>query len=199
MPVIKRYSNRKLYDTQSKRYITLEGIADLIRDGQQVQVLDHETGDDITTLIQAQTIFELERRLKGRLPGSAFTNLIRAGGDRLTHLREAFTPADWKRRIDDEIGRRVQTLVDRGQVAEQDGLTLLDNLLAAGEPDPLARMTEEDLRKALTERGVPERADLIRLEGRVQELAAELNQLAEHRPHHPSRKPGRRVHRTRRN
>ena len=68
MPVIKRYSNRKLYNTQAKRYITLEGIADLIRQGGDVHVVDHETGDDITALIQAQTILELERKLKGGLP-----------------------------------------------------------------------------------------------------------------------------------
>jgi polyhydroxyalkanoate synthesis repressor PhaR len=182
MPVIKRYSNRKLYDTQAKRYVTLEGIADLIRRGEEVEVVDHETGDDITALIQAQTIFELERKLKGGLPGSVLTNLIRASSDTLTHLRDAITPADWKDRIDAEIERRVQSLVERGVLSEMDGLTLFDNLIAAGEPDPLEGVSEGDLKRALQDRGIPTTAELGLLQRRVQALAADLNQLADHHP-----------------
>jgi polyhydroxyalkanoate synthesis repressor PhaR len=196
MPVIKRYSNRKLYNTQAKRYITLEGIADLIRQGEEVQVVDHETGDDITALIQAQTIFELERKLKGGLPGSVLTNLIRASSDTLTHLREAITPADWKARIDAEIERRVQSLVERGVLSELEGLTLFDNLLAVGEPDPLAGVSQEELQRALLDRGVPTRVELERLQHHVQALAAELDQLANHHPprrRHRSLRPPRKA------
>ena len=50
MLVIKRYPNRKLYDTTAKQYITLEGIAARIRDGEEVQIVDHATGEDLTTL-----------------------------------------------------------------------------------------------------------------------------------------------------
>jgi polyhydroxyalkanoate synthesis repressor PhaR len=199
MPVIKRYSNRKLYDTQAKRYVTLEGIAELIRRGQEVQVVDHETGADITALIQAQTIFELERKLKGGLPGSVLTSLIRASSDTLSQLRGALTPTDWQARIDAEIERRVRSLVERGLLAEMEGTTLLGNMLAAGEPDPLAEVTEQDLRRALQDRGVPTRVELERLRVQVQALAADLDRLAEHHsplprrnPQHRSRKPIRR-------
>ena len=50
MPVIKRYPNRKLYDTEAKRYITLDGIAELIREGAEVQVVDHTTDEDLTAV-----------------------------------------------------------------------------------------------------------------------------------------------------
>ena len=66
--VIKRYSNRKLYDTAAKRYVTLDGIAELIRQGAEVRVIDHATGDDMTAQIQAQIIFEEEKRGGGLLP-----------------------------------------------------------------------------------------------------------------------------------
>ena len=68
MPLIKRYANRKLYDTESKRYITLDGIAEMIRQQQDVKVVDHETGEDITALTQAQIIFEQERKLRSGIP-----------------------------------------------------------------------------------------------------------------------------------
>lgn len=187
MPLIKRYSNRKLYNTDAKRYVTLEGIAELIRHGEEVHVVDHESGDDITPLIQAETIFELERKLKGGLPRSVLTHLIRAGSGTLNQLREVLTPADLKARVDSEIERRIRTLVERGQVAEQEGLELLDNLLSAGDIDQSAGMTDEELTLALQERGIPTREELAVLQLRVQALAAELDQLSNH--HVPRRRP----------
>ena len=83
MPIIKRYPNRKLYNTASKRYITLEGIAKLIRRGQEVQVVDHVTGDDLTALTLSQVIFEQEKKRGDFLPRSVLTGLIQAGGETL--------------------------------------------------------------------------------------------------------------------
>ena len=60
--IIKRYPNRKLYDTEAKQYITLEGIASVIRSGQEVQVIDHVTWEDLTALTLSQIILEQEKR-----------------------------------------------------------------------------------------------------------------------------------------
>jgi polyhydroxyalkanoate synthesis repressor PhaR len=89
MPVIKRYPNRKLYDTEAKQYITLEGIGALIREGKEVRVVDHTSGEDLTTLTLAQVILELERKRTGFLPQGVLTGLIRAGGDALGSLRRS--------------------------------------------------------------------------------------------------------------
>ena len=80
MPVIKRYPNRKLYDTEAKGYITLEQIGELIRDGQDIQVVDHATGEDLTALTLTQVILEQERKRSGSLPQTVLTGLIQAGG-----------------------------------------------------------------------------------------------------------------------
>ena len=48
MPMIKRYPNRKLYDTEAKRYVTLEQITHMIEAGHEVQVIDNESGEDLT-------------------------------------------------------------------------------------------------------------------------------------------------------
>ncbi len=80
MSVIKRYPNRKLYNTSSKQYITLEGIADMIRNGEEVQILDHNTGEDLTALTLTQIIFEQEKKQGGFLPRSVLTGLVQAGG-----------------------------------------------------------------------------------------------------------------------
>lgn len=60
--LIKKYANRKLYDTRTSRYITLEGISDLLRDGAEIQVVDRESGRDITAVTLSQIVTTEERR-----------------------------------------------------------------------------------------------------------------------------------------
>jgi polyhydroxyalkanoate synthesis repressor PhaR len=63
--LIKRYANRKLYDARTSKYITLEGIRDLVRAGHNVSVIDNDTGEDITRVTFAQIIYEDEKRKDG--------------------------------------------------------------------------------------------------------------------------------------
>jgi polyhydroxyalkanoate synthesis repressor PhaR len=89
MSIIKRYPNRKLYDTGTKRYVTLDHITQMIHEGQEVQVVDYETGEDLTNLTLSQIIFEQEKKGSGLLPRSLLTNLVRAGGDTFDQVRRA--------------------------------------------------------------------------------------------------------------
>src|SRR3972149_5961245 len=74
--LIKRYSNRKLYDTNRKKYINLEGIAELIRAGDEVKIVDHLSGDDLTGLTLSLVIFELERKNPGVVSTKILTEII---------------------------------------------------------------------------------------------------------------------------
>ena len=78
MPLIKRYSNRKLYDTAAKRYVSLRDVAQMIGDGDEVQVIDFDSGNDMTALVLSQIIFEQEKCQGGSLPRSVLTGLVRA-------------------------------------------------------------------------------------------------------------------------
>jgi uncharacterized ubiquitin-like protein YukD len=60
--LIKKYANRKLYDTRTSRYITLEGIAELVRDGHEIKVVDRETSQDLTQVILSQIVLSEEKR-----------------------------------------------------------------------------------------------------------------------------------------
>ncbi len=60
--IIKKYANRKLYDTRTSSYITLEGIADLVRDGHEIKVMDRETGHDLTQVTLSQIVLSEEKR-----------------------------------------------------------------------------------------------------------------------------------------
>ena len=60
--IIKRYQNRKLYDTHQSCYVTLEEIAQIIREGHEIQVIDNKTKNDITYTTQIQLLFDQERK-----------------------------------------------------------------------------------------------------------------------------------------
>lgn len=77
--VIKRYSNRKLYDPQESRYVTLDELAEMIRTGHEISVVDASTGDDLTSVILAQILLEKERQHQTTLPTGFMHQLIQHG------------------------------------------------------------------------------------------------------------------------
>src|SRR2546423_15690975 len=77
--VIKRYSNRKLYDTQESRYVTLEEIEEMIRAGREITVVDAASGEDLTSVTLTQIILENERNHRANLPSAFLHQLIKHG------------------------------------------------------------------------------------------------------------------------
>jgi len=77
--VIKRYSNRKLYDTQESRYVTLEEIEEMIRGGREISVVDAASGEDLTSVTLTQIILENERNHRANLPSAFLHQLIKHG------------------------------------------------------------------------------------------------------------------------
>ena len=77
--VIKRYSNRKLYDTQESRYVTLEEIEEMIRAGREISVVDATSGEDLTSVTLTQIILENERNRRANLPSAFLHQLIKHG------------------------------------------------------------------------------------------------------------------------
>ena len=79
--IIKRYANRKLYDTEHSRYVTLDQISEMIRHGDDVKIVDNKTKEDLTTVTLAQIIFEEEKKQRSFLPLGAMRNIIQSGGE----------------------------------------------------------------------------------------------------------------------
>lgn len=93
--IIKKYENRRLYDTAASRYVNLEDVARLVREGADVQVIDARTGEDLTRVILTQIIVEDAKGRDSGLPLDLLRQLVQAS-DRATHdflswyLRTAF-------------------------------------------------------------------------------------------------------------
>ncbi|MDT8872696.1 polyhydroxyalkanoate synthesis repressor PhaR [Komagataeibacter rhaeticus] len=80
--IIKKYANRRLYDTEVSAYITLENLMDMVKQDRAFVILDARTGDDITRGVLAQVMLEEETRGRAMLPVAFLRQLIRCYGDR---------------------------------------------------------------------------------------------------------------------
>lgn len=87
--VIKKYANRRLYNTGSSSYVTLEHLSEMVRSGVDFVVLDAKSGEDITRSVLAQIIFDQESRGQNLLPATFLRSLIRFYGDSM----QSFLPS----------------------------------------------------------------------------------------------------------
>lgn len=74
--IIKKYANRRLYDTSTSSYVTLDHLSDLVREGRDFEVRDAKTGEDLTRQVLTQIIFEQETKGQGALPLNFLRQLI---------------------------------------------------------------------------------------------------------------------------
>jgi polyhydroxyalkanoate synthesis repressor PhaR len=145
--LIKKYANRKLYDTQTSRYITLEGIANLVRDGHEIHVVDRRTGQDLTQVILSQLVLSAEKRGPARLVDAGADAIHDRGQALLDYVRKTLNmPGD----LVNHVERR------RGD---------------------LEAMVDEAIERALRRLRMPSRHDIDRLNERIDQLSAELKNL----------------------
>ncbi len=171
MQVIKKYANRKLYHTNCKRYITLDGIARLVQEDTAIRVVDNETGEDITAVILAQIVLQSRGR-NGVLPTTVLTSLIQMGGDALASLRQAlFASLGGQDLIENEIGRRIDRLIDKGAFSADEGMRLRRLLLRqdlSDMPIDAAQFTGIE---------IPSRNDVVMLHSQIDALSEIVDQL----------------------
>jgi polyhydroxyalkanoate synthesis repressor PhaR len=114
--VIKRYTNRKLYDTVESRYVTLDEIAEMIKGGAEVKIIDNRTKDDLTSVTLAQIIFEEEKKTS-KMSLKTLLGLIRHGGEVAQQLVDG-AGGDLRGRVDavrQAAEQRVQSFLARSQ------------------------------------------------------------------------------------
>lgn len=88
--IIKKYANRRLYDTSTSSYVTLDHLSDLVRRGTDFEVRDAKSGDDLTRQVLTQIIFEKENKGEGALPVNFLRKLIGFYGGRSQTLLPAW-------------------------------------------------------------------------------------------------------------
>jgi len=129
--IIKRYQNRKLYDTSDSCYVTLEDISEMIKAGEEVQILDNTTKEDLTSVTLAQIIFEEQKRKTNVLPLGTFRQIIQGGGEALRELVTSGAKEFGKVRefVDDKVIPAVNSISELPAV--KDELASLSRRLSA--------------------------------------------------------------------
>ena len=150
--LIKKYANRKLYDTRTSRYITLEGIAELVRDGHEIKVVDRDNGTDLTQVILSQIVLHEEKRGPARL--------VDAGGEAIHDRGQALL---------DYVRKTLNVPGDlRNQVERRRG--------------DLEGMADDAIERTLRRLRIPSRSDIDDINERLDKLSAQLKKLGVEEP-----------------
>jgi len=142
--LIKKYANRKLYDTRTSSYITLDQIAQLVRDGHEIKVVDRDNGGDLTQVTLSQIVLSEEKRGPSRIVGAGGEMLHDRGQALLDYVRKTLNvSADLRT----EVGRR---------------------------REGLETMADDAIERALQRLRIPTRRDIDRINDRLDRLTAQL-------------------------
>jgi len=182
MPVtIKRYPNRKLYNTQTKRYLTLDEIGGIVAGGEDITVVEHPSGENITLRILSQVIFEQSKRTPANMQQGILAGLIRTRADAVSTFQrflKGYT-AD-KVGLDREVRHRIEELVQRGRLSEELAEEIIAELILIDfnwyvNPSGFDGHVGNLLDKAV----IPTRNDYQRLIDQVDELGRKLEELSQ--------------------
>jgi polyhydroxyalkanoate synthesis repressor PhaR len=190
--VIKRYTNRKLYDTVESRYVTLDEIAQMIKGGAEVKIIDNRSKEDLTSVTLAQIIFEEEKK-RSQMPLGVLREIIRHGGEavagfyqekvgsRLTAgLEDVKTKTETLRENIEQRVRGVTQLLRREGEGGPIPTGAVKDVLAAGQAavEDLRAKVEESVKQALEAFGSNAlAADIERLRGKIDALEKKIDQL----------------------
>lgn len=192
---IKRYSNRKLYDMQESKYITLQDVGTMIQQGIELVIIDNKTKEDITSVTMAQIVYEQQKSDKGRLPLGALKEIVLSGGEKLgrkiatplTSLRDEVHSLreEAERRVTtlrEQAERRVMGILNESRDKTDEAKTLVAEVSAATHTalDDWAKALEERIRNAVGVAGVAHGEAGKLLEERLSSMESRLETI-EHR------------------
>lgn len=168
---IKRYSNRKLYDTRESRYVTLLQIAEMVRAGEDVQIIDNASKEDKTDVTLALIISEELKTRPRAIPLATLRALIRnRGGKLLTQLRESpigrLMPKEDGTESEGDFAEETETAEEDPQVSKEHAGGLRSTL------EQWQQTIEERIRTV-----VPHFTTIQELQGEVRELNKRIEEL----------------------
>jgi polyhydroxyalkanoate synthesis repressor PhaR len=174
--IIKKYQNRKLYDTKDSCYITLDQIAALIKKGEDVQVVDNRTKSDVTSIILTQILVDQEKSNKSILPLTMLRDIIQRGQGSLFDFiqRYVLLGVDSEQDKQSEAERYIDRLVVRGELTKTEGKSLLKEVLDSPE------RTRNDLEQYVGERvtsALREMTNLNDIEKSISSLVTKLDTI----------------------
>ncbi|WP_372365676.1 polyhydroxyalkanoate synthesis regulator DNA-binding domain-containing protein [Candidatus Uabimicrobium sp. HlEnr_7] len=180
MRLIKRYANRKLYDTTDKKYVTLENIEILIKKGETVSILDNDSNQDITTGVLSQIIAEQAKK-ENQFSPSLFTQIIRKGkGNMYAYASKIVqTLGETTYFIEEEVRGKIKQLISSGEITQEEGDALQQDL-TQHELSPIEKL-EKHLEllysNVLNKLNIPEKSEVKRLRKTIDRLELKIREI----------------------
>ncbi len=182
---IKKYANRKMYDTVRKRYISLDQLSDLIKGGEEVVVEDNETGEDITGSVVSQILAREKKNTPDAAPSSTLVGLLRKGtgtvagyARRSTEMfHGAVTMAE------DEIDKLVGLLIKNKEISESEGNRLKTEMLGRTENFRkwIGEKVDQRVNEALGMMNLATKDQVARLNEKIDGLSETIRRLEKER------------------
>jgi polyhydroxyalkanoate synthesis repressor PhaR len=173
--LIKRYGNRKLYDVRSSRYVTLEGVRSLVQAGEDVRVIDNDSGEDLTGVTFAQIIYEETKRQNGIYSLPFLRWLIQRGDEAVRDvLRSVERGREALGNVREAAEKRVQKLVRGGGKGKR---TLIEDLIEL--PQRIDSQVRQSVQRVTKHPAF--RTEIKRVERSIRELEDRLGQIGKRR------------------
>lgn len=173
---IKRYPNRKLYDSQAKRYVTLDNVAQLVREGVEVKIIDNPTGNDITEMVLSKALAELLSETKAtdeknKVPASVLAEIIQRRSDAVVDYFKQGLAASARavKDVEEQIQQGLKGMRRRTVDATSTATSTAEDFKTA-----VNRMIEESVHFLIHKMNLPSRAEIVTLNERIAELEAAL-------------------------
>jgi len=178
---IKKYANRKLYDTTDKRYISRTRLSELIRQGQDIIIIDNETGEDLTASIVSSLIATTSGKAGGTVSSGVLIQLFRKGGNALTDYAKRYV-SFWQRSFtmaEDEIDDMVKKLVKSKEISKSEGVRLKKEVMGFTSSLKMwiSDTIDRRVKEVLSATNLATKDQVSELTGRIQTLEKKLKKF----------------------
>ncbi|MGD8369330.1 MAG: polyhydroxyalkanoate synthesis regulator DNA-binding domain-containing protein [Desulfobacterales bacterium] len=180
MRKIKKYANRKLYDTTDKQYISLESLSKLIKDGEAVEIIDNTSGEDITSAVVSQLLAR-EQKDKEEVPSSILIGLLRKGSGTVSDYAKK-SAGLWKTALataEDEIDKVFKTLVKDKDLSSAEASRLRKEIggYLASSRKWVAQQVDQRIKDVLGAMNLASKEQVAELTRKIESLTEKIERL----------------------
>ena len=178
--IIKRYSNRKCYDTETSKYINIEDIEELVRNEEDIKIIDNSTKEDITAIYLSKIIMAQEKRTKDKFTPLFLTREIQRRSGPV--LKKVF--GGYKKSSDillkeyEEARSLISRLLSSG-FSEKEAGEFIEKIIemTKNSPREIERLIDASVKNIMAKMGIPSSAEIDSLNKKLDELKKKLDQL----------------------
>ena len=181
---IKKYANRKLYDTTDKKYISREHLSELIKQGKDIIIIDNETGEDITASIVSSLIAVTKGKAGSTVSSGVLIQLFRKGGNALTDYAKKYV-SFWQKAFtmaEDEIDDMVKGLVKNKEISKSEGSRLKKEIIVftTSLKSWISETVDKRLKEILSAANLATKDQVAELDLRIKTLEKKLEEFEDY-------------------